>query len=128
MQRLRPTPRARPARHLAGLLLALLALRALVPAGFMAAPSADGLQMAFCESGAAGGLHHGHAPGHGHSSAADPACPFAQSAGPAPLPAVPALAGEPPRHAFEPAAPGARAAIPPGPPRQQTPRGPPRLA
>jgi len=73
--------------------------------------------------------HHGSAehpgPLHAHP---DPTCPYAQSAGPAPLPALPVLAAAPVAdHTLLPAH-QARAFTAFGPDRQQTPRGPPRLA
>jgi hypothetical protein len=128
MTGLRPNLQGRASLRLAGLLLVLLALRALVPAGFMAVPSASGLEMVFCEPGAAGSMHHGHAHHHGHGNAADPTCPFAQSAGPAPLPAIPVLAPEAPVQGFIRPAPPAQTFAAQGPLRQQTPRGPPDLA
>jgi hypothetical protein len=128
MTGLRPHLHARPSIRLAGLLLVLLALRALVPAGFMATASATGVEMVFCEPGAAGSMHHGPAHHHRHAGAGDPSCPFAQSAGPAPLPAIPVLAAETPLPALVSVEPYARAIATQGPPRQQTPRGPPNLA
>ncbi|HVO45980.1 MAG TPA: hypothetical protein VMT29_06550 [Steroidobacteraceae bacterium] len=155
-------PRALHLRHggirhwAAPWVLAVLCLRALVPAGFMLAPVDGGLDVVLCDADAAAALHsfgvqhamHGHvmagdgaahhhdAAGHpeyaGHSghhhSHPDPTCPYAQSAGPAPLPALPAL---PPLQA------SATRLLPVdfsqthsqfGPSREQSPRGPPTLA
>ncbi|MCX7055746.1 MAG: hypothetical protein NTZ79_00725 [Proteobacteria bacterium] len=128
MSGFRPTLKARSTMRLAGLLLLLLALRALVPTGFMATVAETGIQMVFCEPGATGSAHHGHAHHHGHGGSADPSCPFAQSAGPAPLPAIPMLAAEAPVQAFIDLLLHAQTTTSPGPPRQQTPRGPPDLA
>jgi hypothetical protein len=107
--------------------LIMLALRALVPAGFMLAPVDGQPAIVLCDTDAPGARHHvgHHHAGHAH---ADPTCPYAQSAAPAPLPALPALT----------AAPGAAAdALPTlsaqvharfGPSRQQSPRAPPLFA
>lgn len=105
-------------------LIMLLGLRATIPAGFMAAPTSSGFAMVFCEPGALQGHAHHH-PGHG---ATDPSCPYAQSSGPASLPAPPALAADV-RLAMRvqfgvPAAPATLS----GPRRQQSSRGPPILA
>lgn len=112
-------------RHwLVAILLPMLVLRALVPAGFMAAATGDGgVHMQFC---AHVGMHGSHAPDP--KQGADPRCPFAQSASPAPLPVLPvtapgALVIDSDRPVFV-----ARATGSFGPPRQQSPRGPPTLA
>jgi len=108
----------------------LLAVRALVPAGFMANASEAGFQLVFCDATAMAqhaGQHHSHH--HSQTGAAtDPGCPYAQSAGPAPLPALPFVASDV-RHAHV-VVPveAASVAATSGPPRQQTPRGPPVLA
>ena len=79
--------------------LGMLCLRALVPPGYMLAPAQEHAAMVLChaampwseraqnsvKSGRDATAHHGGA----HS---DPDCPYAQSAGPAPLPTLPALA------------------------------------
>ncbi|MCX7056898.1 MAG: hypothetical protein NTZ79_06810 [Proteobacteria bacterium] len=110
------------------MVLPLLALRALVPAGFMAAPVAGAIQIVFCEPGAMAGHHHpGHDAGH-QSTVADPTCPFAQSAGPAPLPSIPVLAADSAPSGVEPILTVSQTAPASGPERQQTPRGPPTLA
>jgi hypothetical protein len=102
------------------LALPLLALRALIPAGFMASPVAGSLQLVFCGVG-----HHDHA----HpSTVGDPTCPFAQSAGPAPLPSLPVVPTSIEAVAF--ALPAASSQTVPqyGPLRRPIPRGPPALA
>ena len=76
-------------RWAAPFVLVMLCLRALVPAGFMLAPLNGRLAVVLCDSMAAPGGAHEHVghhhPGHAHL---DPTCPFAQSSGPAPLPAM----------------------------------------
>src|SRR5882724_3858571 len=115
----------------APLVLLLLCLRALVPAGFMLA-SVDGrLDIVLCDSGA--GLHHHHHHDEGGGGSGNPGhdsiCPYALSGGPAPLPAivyagVTAIAGiESP-----PPLPVAQTCPRCGPVRLQTSRGPPQLA
>lgn len=115
------------------LVLGMLFLRALVPAGFMLAPGDGRLAVVLCEAEiSAGGHQHHHHPGHDNPAHHDGAhrdskCPYAQSAGPAPLPTLPALA-----HTAvigEPVAPAdvTQTLLRFGPTRQQTPRGPPPL-
>src|SRR5579864_7917867 len=88
------------ARHWAApFVLAMLCLRAFIPAGFMLAPVGGQLAVVLCDTDAQGLApnqtpgHHGHdlAVGHHHAQT-DPTCPYAQSSGPAPLPVVPVLA------------------------------------
>ena len=111
--------------------LAMLCLRALVPAGFMLA-SVDGqLAVVLCDADAARAAHHDAGqdhPGHHHHLQLDPTCPYAQSAGPAPLPAQPAVGPQPVVTA--PALVARRDQVHAlcGPPRKQSPRGPPHLA
>lgn len=131
------------------LILGLVFLRGLVPAGFMLAPVDGALAFVLCDldlpvtavpSGAmpAGHDHmHMHMHMHRHM-AADPAthqhgthgdstCPYAQSAGPAPLPTLPVLAGG---AIFEqPKLPAAatQTLLGFGPIRQPSSRGPPHL-
>jgi hypothetical protein len=114
-------------RFVAALAL-LLAVRALVPAGFMASTTEQGLQLVFCEAGVATSHAHGHPHHHTDRGSPDPGCPYAQSAGPAPLPTLPALAAEVPAAGFVATFTPAPVAVLQGPPRQQTPRGPPLLA
>jgi len=123
------------------LVLGLVLLRGLVPAGFMLAPVDGHLAFVLCDADAsmpampAGAMpashHHLHMAmdhaAHGHGAHGDPTCPYAQSGGPAPLPTLPMLAG------------GARFERPPlpaaitqtllgfGPIRQPSSRGPPHL-
>lgn len=116
------------------LVLGMLFLRALVPAGFMLAPVDGSLALVLCESAVLAGEHqHHHHPGHDHAAHhegvhGDPTCPYAQSAGPAPLPTLPVLAG---------AAVFDKLVLPTaftqtllgfGPPRQHSSRGPPHFA
>jgi len=105
----------------------MLCLRALVPAGFMLAPVDGQLAVVLCDADAA---HHHAAqnhPGHHHHHQLDPTCPYAQSAGPAPLPAQPVLGPQPVVNAPVLAARLDQVHAHCGPPRQQSPRGPPRL-
>jgi hypothetical protein len=113
------------------LMLAMLALRALVPAGFMLTPIDGRLAVVLCDTDVArAARRHGGQdyPGHHHHLQLDQTCPYAQSAGPAPLPALPAFGPQP---VVSPAAmPAHRGQIYAhcGPPRQQSPRAPPHLA
>jgi hypothetical protein len=122
--------RHRGVRHWAApFVLAMLCLRAFIPAGFMLAPLDGHLAVVLCDTDARGPGHHTHHsnPAHPHTHP-DPTCPYAQSSGPAPLPALPGVAAvelgivtvrdveAPQTHANF------------GPTRQQTPRGPPQLA
>jgi hypothetical protein len=132
----------------------MLLLRALVPAGFMLAPVDGHLAFVLCEPGvmasgdamapdmmASGDAmasmdhqhhHDHHHPGNDlaahHGAHPDPTCPYAQSAGSAPLPSLPVLTAGPipDRLAAPPAVTQTRLTF--GPPRQQTSRGPPSLA
>ena len=104
------------------MVVALVALRALVPAGFMAAPGRAGPELVFCDTAA---THHHHVREH---ATVDASCPFAQSAAPSPPPALPALAAAIVPHVFERLAASAQTALVFGPPRQQSPRGPPESA
>jgi hypothetical protein len=117
------------------LVFGMLFLRALVPAGFMLAPVDGHLAVVLCEPGVmASGDHHlhhhhpGNDPAAHHGMHGDPSCPYAQSAGSAPLPTLPVLtAGAiPDRLAATPVA--TQTLLTFGPPRQQTSRGPPSLA
>lgn len=112
-------------RHrLVAILLPVLVLRALVPAGFMAAATGDGgVHMQFC---AHAGMHGSHAPDS--RQGADPRCPFAQSASPAPLPVLPVMEPGVQLRASDQPLLVIRTAGAFGPRRQQTPRGPPTLA
>jgi hypothetical protein len=128
--------RAKVPQWLTSLVMAMLCLRALVPAGFMLA-SVDGqLAVVLCDADAKTLPHdpaaHHHHGGHDHATHhhanPDPTCPYAQSAGPAPLPALPvlaatAIAGDCVQPAYQ-----AQNYAHFGPTRQQSPRGPPSLA
>jgi hypothetical protein len=124
------------------LVLALVLLRGLVPAGFMLAPVDGHLAFVLCDADvsmpamAAGAMPAGHdhmhmAMGdaaHGHGAHGDPTCPYAQSGGAAPLPTLPVLAGG---TTFErPQLPAAitQTLLGFGPIRQPSSRGPPHLA
>jgi hypothetical protein len=102
------------------LLLPLLVLRALIPAGFMVSMVGGAAELTFCGASQHDPAHHG-------TTRADPSCPFAQSSGPAPLPALPALAQSLDSARFELPAAVAQTAAPFGPVRQHVPRGPPAL-
>ena len=90
--------RMRP-RWPALLVLTMVVVRAFVPAGFMLAPVDGDLTLVLCDAElgmAMGmGMHQGaHHPGMHHDHHGmhpDPTCPYAQSAGPAPLPALAVL-------------------------------------
>ena len=114
--------------------LGMIFLRALVPAGFMLAPVEGRIAFVLCAAEMPAGTgqppHRHHHPGAGAAAPhagvhGDPSCPYAQSAGSAPLPTLPVLAG---------GAVSDRPVPPPdvtqtfqtsGPDRQQTSRGPP---
>lgn len=135
------------ARHWAApFVLAMLCLRAFIPAGFMLAPVDGQLAVVLCDTDALGGApghhayghytgdsytqgHHAHdhAAGHHHTQT-DPTCPYAQSSGPAPLPALPVLAAVQIATLRTPPIQVAQTHSRFGPTRQQSPRGPPRLA
>ena len=116
--------------------LGLLFLRALVPAGFMLA-SADGSPaVVLCDAETSVGAHpqhHHHHPGgdaalHHEGAHGDPTCPYAQSAGSAPLPTLPILALGTLYDRLIPPAVVTQAVLPSGPIRKQSSRGPPSLA
>jgi len=123
----------------------MLCLRAFVPAGFMFAPVDGQLEVVLCDTDALGaaqdhqarsdhqaprGVHAHHAHDHAghHHAQTDPTCPYAQSSGPAPLPALPVLASVQIATLSAPSAQVAQTHSRFGPTRQQSPRGPPRLA
>jgi len=111
-------------RWLVAILLPVLVLRALVPAGFMATAASDGgVHMQFCVHA---GMHASHAPGS--NQAADPRCPFAQSASPAPLPVLSVAAPDVLHTPVVQPDPLVRTFNALGSYREQTPRGPPTLA
>jgi hypothetical protein len=121
--------RPRALRRSVAILALLLAVRALVPVGFMASATEAGIQLVFCDAGAIAlqmGGHHAH---HHHAGGTtDPGCPYAQSSGPAPLPSLPMLASD--VRVVRIAAPVESSAViaPQGPHREQSPRGPPFLS
>ena len=102
------------------LLLPLLVLRALIPAGFTVSMVGGAAELTFC-----GATQHDHA--HHGTTSADPTCPFAQSSGPAPLPTLPALAHSIDSARLEPPVAVSQTVAPFGPVRQHIPRGPPAL-
>jgi hypothetical protein len=112
------------------LVLGLLFLRALIPAGFMLAPVKGHLSYVLCDAEMSAGEHHHYHSGHDdaahHGGAqSDPTCPYAQSAGPAPLPTLPVLAGaETFDHSVPPFA-VTQTLLSFGPPRRLSSRGPP---
>ncbi len=111
--------------------LGMLFLRALVPAGFMLAPIDGTVAVVLCGPGVVAGHQVHHALGHPapeHDGHADATCPYAQSAGSAPLPTLPALAGGVPIDVLAPAPAFTQTFLTSGPVRQQIPRGPPALA
>lgn len=147
------------------LVLGLLFLRALVPAGFMLAQVDSGFALVLCDGAMPAGEpqhqqqhqhqhhHHGNDSGAAHESAAahdvaavrngaaghdgaaphggmhgDPTCPYAQNAGPAPLPALPVVAATARSRPFSPPTAVTQTFSHFGPTREQTPRGPPSLA
>jgi hypothetical protein len=115
------------------LVLALLFLRALIPAGFMLA-SVDGhLGYVLCDAEMSAGEHHHYHSGHdnaAHHGGAqrDPTCPYAQSAGPAPLPTLPVLAGAETFDQLVTPSAVTQTFLSFGPPRQLSSRGPPPAA
>jgi hypothetical protein len=131
--------------------LAMLVLRALVPAGFMLAPVDGQLAVVLCDADSSAYLHphagHEHAghdmaggdmaghdmPGHDHSGGhqhthPDSTCPYAQSGGASPPPFVAALAAPMVPSASVLRGFSAQTTAHFGPARQQSPRGPPHLA
>lgn len=123
------TPLPRRRRGLVPL-VALLLLRALIPAGFMPAVGAGSLALVFCDPGVMAGVahagHHHHEDSAGGAAAAGE-CPFAQSSAPA-LPSLPATEAGAPVLADAPApwhAPDFPLEVPP---RHAAARGPPALS
>ena len=108
--------------------LPVLALRALIPAGFMAA-SVDGtMQIVLCQPGAMTGHHHHGSPDSAPAVEVDTTCPYAQSAGPALMPTLPVLPAIAAMHRLQPPAAIAQTHLTFGPRREQSPRGPPSIA
>jgi hypothetical protein len=113
------------------LVCAALLLRALVPAGFMLAPVDGHLAFVLCDAEMSAGEHqHPHHPGHDNAAHhqgvhGDPTCPYAQSAGPAPLPTLPVLVSAATLDRLLAPSGATQTLLRCGPTRQQTPRGPP---
>ncbi len=116
--------------YLAGFVLPVLLLRAAIPAGFMAASVDGALQIVLCQPQMMGGPHHHHHSGTQNPvpSGADPTCPYAQSTGPALMPTLPVLPAMAVMHRVSAPAAATQLQFNFGPPRQQSPRGPPVLA
>ena len=109
-------------------LLLMLCLRALVPAGFMLAEVDGTVRVVLCDADAPG-VHGHHHPGdhqNHHHTRLDSSCPYAQSAGPAPLPVTLDVADI--RLAVLQPLPQASSQLEAqfGPSREQQPRAPPR--
>jgi len=102
-----------------------LLFRALIPVGFMLEPVAGRAELVLCGSGAPNAYNH---TAHHQHSHADRTCPYAQSAGPAPLPSLAVLAAVPLEPAFDPPVQVQQTHARFGPTRQNPPRAPPRLA
>jgi len=115
------------------IVLGVLFLRGLIPAGFMLAPVDGTMAVVLCDMQMSAGVQHHHA-GHDHGAAhqhglgGDPTCPYAQSAGPAPLPTLPVLAGGAILERLVAPSAFTQTLLTFGPIRHQSPRGPPRLA
>lgn len=113
------------------LVLGMLCLRALVPAGFMLAPVDGRLGWVLCAPEVMAGGHYSHSRhvhvGHQGGHAAQ-ACPYAQSAGSAPLTALPVLAGGSTVDRWVSPTLVAQTYLRFGPPRQHTSRGPPQFS
>jgi hypothetical protein len=107
-----------------------LAFRALVPPGFMLEPVNGHTGIVLCGwvAPAAAHEHGGHDHAGHHQSHADPTCPYAQAAGPAPLPSIAALFAAPIASVFVLPVGIERTHAHFGPTRQQSARAPPRLA
>jgi hypothetical protein len=126
--------RSRAARRwIGGLAVLALALRSLVPTGFMLERLDGQLSMVLCAAAAPTlsmpGMHHdAHLGGHaGHHLAAAASCPFALSGG-ATLASQVLKVPDPYFLALRPARVPALATLPAAPPpRHQAPRGPPAL-
>ncbi len=109
------------------LLLGLLLLRGLVPAGFMLAPDNGRMAFVLCSVD----LPMGHNPrshdpaDHPHGVHPDPTCPYAQSAAPAPLPTLPVLQAVIHLDVLRQPKAVAQVFLPSGPRREPSSRGPP---
>jgi hypothetical protein len=108
-----------------------LLFRALIPVGFMLEPVAGRAEIVLCGADAPRAMHAhgGHDPAaHHQHSHADPTCPYAQSAGPTPLPSLAVLTAAPMAPVFELPARIQQTHAHFGPTREHAPRAPPRLA
>jgi hypothetical protein len=105
-----------------------LLFRALIPVGFMLEPADGRAEIVICAPADPSAMPqigaHDHAEHHHHSHA-DSTCPYAQSAGPAPLPALPPVAAAPRAPDLRAHGQVRRINVLFGPSRQQSPRGPP---
>jgi hypothetical protein len=121
--------RPRALRHSVAILALLLAVRALVPMGFMASATEAGIQLVFCDAGAMAVHAAGHHAHHHHAGGTtDPGCPYAQSSGPAPLPSLPMLASDVRIVCITSPVESSAVLALQGPLREQSPRGPPFLS
>ena len=109
----------------------VLLFRALMPVGFMLEPVAGRAEIVLCGADAPNAIHdrghHDHA-GHRRHSHTDPTCPYAQSAGPAPLSSFAQVTAAPMLPVFVPPDRISQSHAHFGPTRQHSPRAPPRLA
>jgi len=120
--------RPRALRRSVAILALLLAVRALVPVGFMASATEAGVRLVFCDAGAVAGHMGGHSHHHHPGATTDPGCPYAQSSGPAPLPSLPMLASDVRFVRVVSPLESSATVVSQGPLRQQSPRGPPELS
>jgi hypothetical protein len=112
---------------LVALVAPVLALRALIPAGFMTASVDGAWQIVLCQPELMTGGHHHHQDHGSGPAGVDPTCPYAQSAGPALMPTLPVLPAMVAMHRAEQPLAITHTRLSFGPPRQQSPRGPPTL-
>jgi hypothetical protein len=125
---LRQNAHGGPSARAVLLVLTMLIVRAVVPAGYMLATEGGHTGIVLCDAGLPPAHHAGHHhPGTGHTHG-DPTCPYAQSAGPAPLPALPSLPAAPAAAHYRLPGSLAQLATPFGPTRAHCARAPPRDA
>jgi len=119
------TPRAKGPGWVSLLLLGTMFLRGLVPAGFMLGPSDGHMAFVVCSAG----MPTGHDPAaHTRATHTNPTCPYAESAGPAPLPTFPIVAGAAHVDVLRQAAAVDQTYLGFGPIRQPSSRGPPLVS